>query len=273
MKSVRILLALFSALFIGLTSCQKQDSSDDSNGNNNSSCNNTVMKFKKLLSLADNEDYLEAEWNSDGTPKKVTMNLALSQLRNATFVYEGGRIKEAVIRENYGGDIVDTALFHYDAGGRVDSMYFKNDDYSNIKLTYTAGNLVKYTHYSGTTPVLYWNVETDAKGNVTKAIEWWDTGSGFEKTSTLTFTRDDRKNPLRDLAAYMIFLDDPQNIFWYWGPNNYLDQNYQDHTGTGINLTTGNKFVYNDNCYPVTSETTINGQPVLNEPFFEYTYY
>jgi hypothetical protein len=231
------------------------------------------MKFKRLQSLGDPEDYLEAEWNTDGTLKKIKMNLPLSELRNATYIYDNSRIKEAVIRENYSGDIVDTAVIHYDGNGQVDSMYLKHDDSYNIKLTYTSKLLTRVTRFVNTRPGIYWDVETDGKGNVTKAVEWLDQGSGFEKQSTFIFTRDDRKNPLASLAPYMIYLDDAQNIFWYWGPNNYIDQNYQDHTGSGISLITGNKFSYNDNCYPANSETTINGVALLNEPNFEYSYY
>ena len=71
----------------------------------------------------------------------------------------------------------------------------------------------------------------------------------------------------------MMYLDDDYNIFWYWGPNNYTDQRFQDFSGTGIDLTSGFKFKYNNNCYPASSQNTIMGQVLFTDDDFTFTYY
>ena len=279
MKLFRTLPALLAFSLFYLSSCKKEAGSNDPDGNNggnnnnNASCNNTVMKLKKWQALFNPDHYNELEWNSNGSIKMIKMNVPLSEYRSATYLYENDRIKEAVLRTSYNNEIYDTVIFHYNGAGKVDSMYLKNDNYFNIKLTYTGGKITKYTRYANTVPMIYWDIETDAKDNITKAVEWWDLGSGFEKQSTMTFTRDDRKNPFAGLAPYMFYLDDDYNIFWYWGPNNYTNQNYLDHTGSGINLNTGFKFKYNDNCYPATSQNTIEGSILFTDDDFQFTYY
>jgi hypothetical protein len=277
--------ALFFCLtLIVFSSCQKEISDTNSvnnnnnnnngNGNNyNSSCNTTVMRLKKWEATFDTSDYMSATWNANNTISSFKMNVPLSDYRTANFIYQNNRIQQAVLLENFNNQVYDTAVFHYNADGKVDSMYLKNDDYFNMKLTYTNGKLSKWTRYSGTQLFYYWDVETDAKGNVIKAIEWWDNGSGFQKESTYIFTRDDRKNPLMDIAPYMFYFDDPYNIFWYWGPNNYVDQDYTDHSGTGIQLVTGLKYGYNSNCYPTSARTTISGQVIFNTDDFVMSYY
>ncbi len=95
----------------------------------------------------------------------------------------------------------------------------------------------------------------------------------YTKESTLTFTRDDRKNPLESFAPYLFYLDDEYQVFWYWGPNNFTDQRFVDHTGSGIDLTTGYKFKYNANCYPSSSQNTIFIAALFADDDFTYTYY
>lgn len=168
---------------------------------------------------------------------------------------------------------MDTAVFHYNSEGKVDSMYLKNDDYFNIKLTYTGGKLTKWTRYTGTDAFFYWNIETGAKGNIAKAEEWEQGASGFEKTATYTYTRDDRKNPFETMAPYMFYLDDDYAIFRFWGSNDYTDQRYVDPNGSGIGLTTGYKFKYDSNCYPVTAQMTLPGTVIFADDDYRFTYY
>jgi hypothetical protein len=231
------------------------------------------MKIKRWQALYNPDEYIEADWNTNGSAKMVKMNTMLSEYRNATYIYDGTRIKEAVLRRNNDNSIYDTAVFHYNTEGMVDSMYLKNDNWFDIKLTYVNGKLKKYTRYASNEVMFYWDIETDSKGNIISGVEWWDDGGTFVKQSTMTYTRDDRKNPFEDLAPYMFYLDDDYNIFWHWGPNNYTNQNYVDHTGTGTNLTTGYEFKYNNNCYPASSRTTISGQVVFSEDDYQFTYY
>jgi hypothetical protein len=116
-------------------------------------------------------------------------------------------------------------------------------------------------------------VETDVKGNIVKATEWWEDNNTFKKESVYTYTRDDRKNPFKDIAPYMFYLNEEYEIFHAWGPNNYTAQRYQDFSGTGLDVLTGYKFKYNDNCYPATSQMTLSGQVVFTDDDFSFTYY
>ncbi len=270
MKNTYKLLALLIPVLVSLSSCQKGGNDDD---NTNPSCNNTAMKLKKWQATFDADNYIETTWNTDGTIRAIKMNTPLSEYRTATYIYANGKIKEAVLSSNSGNVIEDTAVFHYNAEGKVDSMYLKHDDYFDIKLTYTNGKLSKYTRYAAGMVMFYYNVTTDANDNIIKSEEYWNGGSVFNKESTFTLTRDDRKNPLAGLAPFMFYLDDGYNIFWYWGPNNYTDQRYQDHTGGGLDITSGFKYKYNSNCYPGSSQTTLAGQVVFVDDDFTFTYY
>ena len=237
-------------------------------------CNNTVMKLKKWQATFDADHYIETAWNGDGTIQSIKVNVPLSEYRTAKFIYANGRIKEAVLYESGTNTVYDTAVYRYNAAGKVDSMYLKNDDWFDISLKYNSSNkLIKYTRYASGDVMFYWNIVTDANDNVTKAEEFWNNGTSFDKETTYTFTRDTKKNPLSGLAPYMMYLDDDYQSFWYWGPNNYTDQRYQDHTGTGIDLTTGYKFKYNTSCYPISSQNTIMGQTLFTDDDFLYTYY
>ncbi len=281
-RSVFYLVPLAIILF----SCQKEVTGDTgtntgsggsggTGGTATPNCNNTVMKLKKMQATFDPDHYIEAAWNSDGTIQSLKLNVPLSEYRTAKYTYANGRIKEAVLYNSGTNTVYDTAVYHYNAAGKVDSMYLKNEDYFNISLGYNSSNqLVKYTRYASGSIMFYWTVVTDANGNVVKAEEYWNNGaSGFSKETTYTFTRDAKKNPLAGLAPYMMYLDDDYQCFWYWGPNNYTDQRYQDYTGTGIDLTTGYKFKYNSNCYPSSSQNTIMGQTIFTDDDFLFTYY
>ncbi len=278
MKSNGLGIALLLSGLIFIVSCQKEKGfmEDENGGGGNGgggNCNNTVMKLKKWQATFDANHYIEATWNTDNTIQSVTMNVPLSDYRKAVYLYEAGKIKEAVLYDNNTGVIEDTVVFHYDAAGKVDSMYMKNDDWFDIKLSYTNGRLSKYTRYASGSVMFYWNITTDAKDNITKAEEFWNNSGVFTKETTYTFTRDSGKNPFAGIAQYLMYLDDDYNIFWYWGPNNYTDQRYQDHTGSGIDLTTGYKFKYNNNCYPISAQNTIAGQVIFTDDDFTFTYY
>lgn len=280
------ILFVFLVVYAGcLTSCQKEfdfnpsvrDSLTNNPGmpdNNNSACNNTVLKIKRFQSLFDSLQYIAAEWNADGTIKMIEMNTLFSEHKSATYLYANGGIKEAVLRLNEDNKIWDTVVFHYNAGGKVDSMYLKNSPYFNIKLSYNSdGKLIKYSRYSKTDIMVYWDIKTDTKDNIVEAVEYAVSTSGASKQSTMNFTRDDRKNPFSGLAPYMFYLDDDYNIFWHWGANNFIDQKYVDHTGTGIDIMSGYKFKYNPDCYPVTSQNTISGMVLFTDDDFRFTYY
>jgi len=284
MRSVKPILFLFLSL-VYLTSCQKELADDSSGGNSgggggtggsgnyNSSCNNTLMKIKRWQALFDDSDYIAATWNGDGTIQTIKYNVPLSEYRTATYVYQNNRVAQAILYDNMNNHPYDTAIFHYNDAGLVDSMYLKNDNWFDISLGYSNGKINKYTRYANGGVMFYWDIETDAKGNISKATEWWNDPSGFIKQSVETYTRDDRKNPFKDLAAYMFYLNDDYEIFRAWGPNNYTDERYQDFTGTGVDLTTGFKFKYNSNCYPNTSQNTIMGQTIFPDDDFQFTYY
>jgi hypothetical protein len=270
MKPLYKLLALFVFSAFILSACQKEGS-----GEAGGDCNNTVMRLKKWQATFDDSDYVEATWNGDGTINTLKLNVPLSEYRTAKFVYAGGRVKETILYYNSSGDVVDTVVYRYNNDGKVDSMYMKNDDGFSRKLTWTNGKLTKLTRYNnGPGNILYYfDIVTDANGNITKADEYWEDGASFKKISTFTYTRDTKKNPFTDLAPYMMFLNDEYEIFWFWGPNNMTDQRYQDFDGTGIDMISGYKFKYNGNCYPNSAQNTIMGQPVFQDDDFIFTYY
>jgi len=286
MKTVLKFLLYFIPIIVILNSCQKEVSSEPgtNNGGGNGggtggggstgNCNNTVMRLKKWQATADANNYIEMTWNTDGTIQSVKINVPLSDYRTAKFNYASGRIKEAVLYDNATNAVIDTVIYHYNAAGKVDSMYLKHDNYFDIALTYSNNKLVKYTRYESNRDVMYYyTVVTDANDNVIKAEEYWNNGSSYSKETIFNFTRDTKKNPLAGLAPYLMYLDDEYQAFWYWGPNNYTDERYQDLTGSGIDLTTGYKFVYNANCYPSSSRVTIMGQPVFTDDDYTFTYY
>ncbi|MET0392205.1 MAG: hypothetical protein ABW019_03650 [Chitinophagaceae bacterium] len=275
-----VVVLVFSAVYF--TSCQPEVGFDDpagggnggggnGGGNNNGACNNTVMNLKSIQSTFDRQ-VIEATWNADGTISSIKMSVQLSGDYTAKYIYESGRIKEAVLYNNSDNSIVDTAVFRYNTEGKVDSMYRKHYN-QTISLGYTNGKLSRYTGYSFGFLDFYWTITTDANDNIVKAENYWKNGATYDNESTYTYTRDARKNPFAGLAPYMMFLDDDYVIFRYWGANNYIDQRYQDRTGSGIDMTTGNKYIYNSNCYPLSSQTTIYGQVVFTDPDFVYTYY
>ena len=285
MRSLRRIL-FFVLSIVYLTACQKElnepiDTPNSGNNggnntggsNNNTTCNNAVMKLKRWQSLFDDSTYVAATWNADGSIQSIKYNEPFSEYRTATYVYQNGRITQAILYDNIMNQPYDTALFHYNAAGLVDSMYLKNDNWFDVSLGYTNGKLTKYTRYANGGVMLYWDIQTDLKGNVTKAIEWWNDTGGFTKQSVYSHTRDDRKNPFKDLAPFMFYLADDYSIFRLWGPNNYTDDRYQDFTGTGTDVVTGFKFKYNNNCYPNTSQQTLMGQTFFTDDDFQYTYY
>ena len=224
------------------------------------------------------EDYIEATWNADGTIHSIKIRQPLTGDLTATYIYSGGKIIQSVLTANDDGHLIDTAVFMYNAQGKVDSTYKKDDMGFGIKLSYSNGKLIKYTRY-GDNPgdiMYYWDIVTDVNDNIIKAEEFWpkQNGSyGYDKETTYTYTRDDRQNPLAGLAPYLIYIGEDENVLWNWGPNNYTNQHYIDYTGSGTDLTTGYKYKYNNNCYPSSSQMTIQGQVVFTTDDFTYSYY
>jgi hypothetical protein len=279
MRTLVALLISCSILFFA--SCQKEISSENGNGGgnggggNNGTCNSTVMRLNKIQSTSNPDDHVQATWNPDGTIHSIKFHQLLIDDVTATYIYSNGKITEAVMTNNYDGSLIDTAEFRYNAQGKVDSFWRKNDVGFGVKLTYSNGKLIKYTRYTDTPGDImeYWDIVTDANDNIVKAEEYWNESTGFKKETTYTYTRDDRKNPLAGVAPYLLHMVTIEPIFWYWGPNNYSNQRYIDYTGTGTDLTTGYKYKYNNNCYPGSSQMTIAGQVVFADDDFTYTYY
>jgi hypothetical protein len=252
-----------------LYACSKENSSS----NNNGDCNNTVMRFQRIQATFDDSDYIAATWNGDGTMNTLRINVPLSFYRNAKFIYEGGRVSKVVLYTNT-GDFIDTVICRYNAEGKVDSMHLKNDDHFAYRLSYTSGKISTVTRIDGSDGIQYYfNVTTDDNGNIIKSDEYDKDAATYTKESTYTWKRDTRKNPLADVAPFLLYLNDEYEAFWYWGPNNDIEQRYQDFTGTGIDIITGHKFVYNNNCYPESYQNTIMGQVIVEGPDFIYTYY
>lgn len=274
MTNFNIILLVF-AVCLSFTACREDNSlfvSDDITSRDDT----TIMKIKKIQSTTEAEEYTEAEWNADSTVKMIKMNLAFSENRTANYVYENGRITETILKDNHDDSNTDTIVYHYNTEGQVDSMYLKVDtaDYnSSISLAYTAGKLTRLTGYTDTAISYYWDIETDNHHNVIKAIEYLKEDAAFVKENSYTYTRDDKMNPFKDLAVYMLYLDDAYNIFQIWGNNNYTEQRYIGHTGTPVDMTTGSKYKYNDHGYPESYMNTIMGTIILNEDAFRYTYY
>lgn len=282
---MRILLKLSLILCTSVlvfVSCQKEVSTENGNGNGggtggggtNGSCNSTVMRLNKMQSTSD-DTHVQATWNSNGTIHSIKFHQLLIDDVTATYIYSNGKITEAVMTNNDDGSLIDTAEFRYNAQGKVDSFWRKNDVGFGVKLTYSNGKLIKYTRY-GDTPgsiMEYWDIVTDANDNIVKAEEFWNESTGFTKQTTYTYTRDTRKNPLAGLAPYMLHMITIEPIFWYWGPNNFTDQRYIDYTGSGTDLTSGFKYKYNNNCYPSSSQVTIYGQVVFTDDDYTFTYY
>jgi hypothetical protein len=220
--------------------------------------------------LSDDSSYVDATWNADGTIQSIKYNMTFSTYRTATYVYQNGRIVQAILYDNLNKKHFDTALFHYNAAGLVDSVYLKNENWNDAAFRYINGKLSKCTRYSGGRVYSYWDFETDAKGNVTKASEWWYFVGGLSNVSVETYSRDDRKNPFKDLAPFLFYLDRLDGVFRLWGPNNYNGGRHQLQNGEFINKLT---FSYNSNCYPGNSHQTMSGEQVYTDQEFQYSYY
>ncbi|QEC45260.1 hypothetical protein [Pseudobacter ginsenosidimutans] len=278
---MRSLSVLVLSALVALSSCSKEKSIDTTDGTGNpgsggvnGNCNDIVQKIKRIQFTAESDSYVEATWNTDGSINSIKINEPLTEYRTINMIYSGGKIVEGELLFNETGDVYDTVVFRYDAAGRVDSMHLKNDDGFGIRLRYNNDKLVKLERYNTPTEIyFYWDLQTDAGNNITGGEEYWYDGSAFKKESTYTYKRDDRKNPFKDLAPYMFYLDDAYGIFRYWGNNNYTDQRWQDHTGLGADITSGLKYTYNTNCYPESSLMTVLGFPVFTDPDYLYTYY
>jgi hypothetical protein len=261
-----LFLALLLALF---SSCKKSSTPDAPSG-----CNAVVQQLNHFQSTSDPNDYLAATWNSDATVSSLKMFEAYSFTLSISFTYSGGRISAGAIK-NSSDVFLDSAIFHYNATGKVDSMYTKTGWGRGIAITYTSGSITKISWYNGTSLAWYWNIVSDAAGNITAGDAYeWDSGtSAFVRTAHYDYTRDDKKNPLAGLSAYMLYLDDDYAIYRTWGPNNNVNQHYVDYSGGGFNITTGYSYTYNSNCYPTGAKNTINGVPIFATDDYTFTYY
>jgi|GEM_PF-3719246 len=268
MRKLTSVLAL-AFLLIQFSSCKKSSDPNTPNG-----CNNVVQLLNRMQFVSDPNDYLEATWNSDGTIHSIKENQALSFYLNITFKYVGGKISEGEVK-NTSDVVMDTAIFHYNAAGQVDSMYMKNHWQRGIAITYTGGVVSKISWYDGTLLAWYWNITSDASGNITAGDEYeWDSStSAFVKTTRYEYTRDEKKSPVAGLAPYMLYLDDDYAIYRSWGPNNNVNQRWLDYTGGGFDLTTGYLYTYNGNCYPTAARNTISGMPIFTTDDYTFTYY
>lgn len=239
-----------------------------------SGCNNVVMKLTKLQALFDVNQFITVGWTPGGAVDNVKMNMQFSDYLTAKYIYENSKIKEAVLIDHINGNaILDTAVFRHNAAGKLDSMYRKGGGF-DLSLKYDAsGKLVKLIRHDNGGMMYYYDITTDAGGNITKAVEYWNSGGNFIKQSTFLYTRDNKKNPFETMAPYMLYLDDEYAIFRHWGPNNYIDQTYEDHTTPGLVMVTGEKNRYNANCYPTKGQNTIMGAVLFpNDDDWEYFY-
>lgn len=268
MRSLTLVLAL--AIFLTqFSSCKKSSSTNNPNG-----CNTVVQQLQRFQSASDPNDYFEATWNSDNTISGMKMYEQLSNILNITFTYSGGRISAGAIK-NSSDVFLDSAIFHYNGAGQVDSMYTKAHWQRGISITYTGGVVSKISWYNGTSLAWYWNITSDASGNITAGDEYeWDSGtSTFVRTTRYEYTRDSKKSPFAGLSPYMLYLDDDYAIYRTWGPNNNVNQRWIDYSGGGFDITSGYLYTYNGNCYPTGARTTINGVPVFSTDDYTFTYY
>lgn len=275
---------LFLVLAATIFSCAKESSLETGNpptqpgggggGGNPTACNTTVMKLKKMQARFQAADSIAVGWTAGGQVDKIVMSLTLSDYLTAHYIYENNRIKEAVLRDHMNGNaILDTVVFRYNTAGKVDSMYRKGGGFDRSLKYDATGKLVRINRHDPTGIMYYWTIVQDAKGNITKAEEFWENGSGgFDKSASYLFSRDTKKNPFDGMAVYMLDLDDEYSIFSLWGGNNHVDQTYTDPT-LGFTLVTGMKYVYNNNCYPTTAQNTIAGQVLFpNDIDWDFVY-
>lgn len=270
MQYRRLLLALIALAFF---SCKKNSSSENNNDGTNGVCNKVMQHIVKWQNLVIADEYLAVNYDGSGRLNNIKMNLSLSEYRNSTFEYDNnGRIKQAIVRDNRIGNIVDTIVYRYNAAGKVDSMYMKQDNGWHYILSYDGnGNVVKFSLSSGTTTEHYWDLTYD-NGNIKRAVLYNRNSNGtYAKETTLDYTYDDRKNPFQTIAMYMFYLDDEDRILRVSGPNNFINETYTRQS-SGNTGTSGYKYKYNVNCYPETNQVTLSGQPVSSNPSFAYTY-
>lgn len=281
-------LLFASVLCLAIFSCSKETSLETGNnptqpgggggggtGGGTGACvNSVVMKLTRLQSLFDANQYIRMSWNSSSAVDSVVMNLQLSEYLTAKYIYENSRIKEAVLLDhNNGYAILDTVVFRHNAAGKMDSMYRKGGGFDRSFKYDATGKLTRITRHDNGGVMYYYDITMDSRGNITKAVEFWNNGTAFEKQSTFLYSRDEKRNPFASIAPYMLELDDEYAIFRHWGSNNYVEQTYEDHTTPGLIMITGEKNLYNTNCYPTKSQNTIMGAVLFpNDYDWEYFY-
>jgi hypothetical protein len=220
----------------------------------------------------DPDDYIEAEWDTDGKIKTIKNAHSLHKSRT-TYEYQNGRITRAVLHNLNGNDQTGSIIYQYNPDGRVILMYDEADEDDNSRFEYANGKLKKVTRYVDGSIDTYWDVQTDENNNIVKAEEWLNEESDFTKQATYTFTRDTRKNPFKDLAVYMMHFDDASLIFNFWGANNFTNEVVKTYGFFAMEATAGFKYKYDASCHPVSSQQTLSGVVSVLTDSYQYTYY
>jgi len=274
-------LGVFATAMTLLIACSKETSIDTGGnggpggggGGGNNNCTGTAQKLKEFKYLHDTSEYIRISYNTQGKVSSIRYKMLLSEYLIHNFIYENNRIAKSVLQDMQTDNIIDTVVYLYDANGRVDSTYCIRNYRNSMKYTWDAsGRLKKITSYNEFGEVHYYaDLTLDARGNIIRTDDYLnDSNGGFEKLSKYDMTRDDKNNPFAELAIYMFYLDDEQDIFQLYGPNNFVDETFFHYSNSATG-TTGFKYKYN-NCYPTKAAVTFMGVPILNEDAYEFVY-
>lgn len=276
------LACLLSVCSLVIVSCQKEISWDDlsnqpgtgtgggGTGTTPGGCGNVVMKVKRFHPVIDTNLQITVEYDGSGKMIALRNNMLGSRKRTANYYYENNRIVKAALYDIASGNFEDTVKYVYGTSGRLDSIYLKNDDNFNLKLTYdAAGRLQRIMRYDGTVTMFYQLVtERYPNGNIKKVEDREPSGS---VNTYYEYKWDDRKNPFEDIALYMFHLDDEEMIFRFYGKFNYTDEAFL-HTHNNVGGETGLKYSYNSNCYPKGAQVTFAGMPLFPDDDFKWEY-
>lgn len=260
-------VAGISCLFL-FASCSKESSPAEEK----SCVPSSDKKLKRIQNAFNDTEFIETEWHSDGRIKGITMTELLSRGLRLSFIYTGTVLTGANVYEAGYNNVHATVSYHYNSTGQLDSI--GGTERGRFKLIYNGDKLVRIKEYIRSSPYRTHDIEMDDKGNITKAVDHYNGENGLEKESTHSYVRDKKVNPLAGLAPYMLTLDDVYAISRHWGPNNYTEQIYEDHTDWLIRVSTGAKINYDNNCYPTSSTSLVEGQVFIDDtPDTIYSYY
>ena len=269
-------------LLLMFISCQKQlDPVNGPNPNPNPNPNSTPTACsgtKKYLVTKDGGSTLGKDSFAYDSQNRMTYAKFNSSGRVATpayanFTYDAnGRITRSVVKDVSNDALLYTYGFTYRTDNKLDSIYSIGTPDDNYKLVYsTAGKLTKIIEYNmpSNTSDFYVVITTDANNNITKAVTWF-LGAEFDN---LSYTYDDKNNPLAGYAFFFAGLDDIEDLVTNYGSSNYLTQSaIINYGGTVITVVTGEKYDYNG-CYPAKDYAMVNGIVIFpNSPDFIYTY-